>query len=526
MSRSFKLLNKIINFSIITLLLSCSGKSVTDFDDQAGLSKKEYQDLLIKNKKPTNKEESQKALKNAPTPALSKLIISPPPPVIGGEKTISFSVTDQVPLKDVLIELARVAKIDVDIDPKISGGVIINAKNRPLKEVIDRIATLGNLRYSYKGGVLYFENDSPFIKNYFVDYLVDGKLWSDVETNISGILNNSSTSNRPSLLSELSSAPPAIASSTSSNKSAGIISVTATEKQHVLVAQYLADVEKSASSQVIIEAKLVEVILNDEFKAGINWDLIGSRDRAALTNGFAQTTSSGITTPDAQPISLTLKNLFGSNLTTSISALSKFGTTRTLSSPRVHAINNQKAVLSFADRLIYFKVEQTQSSTAATGVAGTTVIATAITSTKLEEKQGVDLEITPSINNKSKEITLNIKPKITIKTGEVTDPANAANKIPIMQTRELNTIAKIESGNALVIGGLMKESTNNTDIGVPILHNIPIIGWLFKSKEKKSEITETVIFIKATIVNSNSVASKHDRDLQTKVDSTPKPFFN
>ena len=70
----------------------------------------------------------------------------------------------------------------------ISGGIIVNAKNRPLKEVIDRIATLGNLRYSYKNGVLYFESDTAYTKNYFVDYLFDGKLWSDVETNITSIL--------------------------------------------------------------------------------------------------------------------------------------------------------------------------------------------------------------------------------------------------------------------------------------------------------------------------------------------------
>jgi general secretion pathway protein D len=225
------------------------------------------------------------------------------------------------------------------------------------------------------------------------------------------------------------------------------------------------------------------------------------------------------------PLNLVFKGIFGSNLNASISALEQFGTTRTLSSPRIHAINNQKAVLSFADRLVYFKVEQTQSSTAATGVAGTTVIAQAITSTKLEEKQGVELEIIPSINVKTKEITLNIKPKITIKTKDVVDPANALNLIPVMQSRELNTTAKIQSGNALVIGGLMKESTSNSDTGVPFLANIPVLGWLFKFQSKSSEIIETVIFVKATVVSSGSNASKHDRELQNKLDSTPKPFF-
>ena len=525
---SLKLLNKTICFSALIFLLSCSGagKKVTEteFDNQASLSKGDFKKLLIKDKNNNDKATSEKAFKDAPIPALSKLIISPPPPVIGGEKTISFSVTDQVPLKDVLIELGRVAKIDIDLDPKISGGIIINAKNRPLKEVIDRIATLGNLRYSYKNGVLHFESDTPFIKNYFVDYLFDGKLWGDVETNITAILTTTTAPAPSSLLADIAPSSSSATSSFSSNKSAGIISILATEKQHALVVQYLADVEKSASAQVIIEAKLVEVVLKKEFRAGINWELIGSKDTVNLSGGFAASTTTSETTI-VNPLNLAFKGIFGSNLNASISALEQFGTTRTLSSPRIHAINNQKAVLSFADRLVYFKVEQTQSSTAATGVSGTTVIAQAITSTKLEEKQGVELEIIPSINVKTKEITLNIKPKITIKTKDVTDPANILNLIPVMQSRELNTTAKIQSGNALVIGGLMKESTSNSDTGVPFLANIPVLGWLFKFQSKSSEIIETVIFIKATVVSSGSNASKHDRELQNKLDSTPKPFF-
>ncbi len=473
---------------------------------------------MMRNSKEEKLRKVEKAQDEAPIPSISKLIMSPPPPAIGGDKTISFSVTDQVPLKDVLIELGRVAKIDVDLDPAISGGVIINAKNRPLKEVIDRISSLGGLRYSYINGVLHFERDAPYMKNYFVDYLTDGTVWADVESNLTAILSSSETS---SSSGESSSG----AASFSSNKSAGIISLYATDKQHQAAESYLADVEKYASAQVLIEAKVVEVLLSDEFKSGIDWSWKSLNTSADLPeinfpNTFKLPQVNGADV--AAPINFNLtKRLFGGTIEAAISAIEKFGTTKTLSSPRIHAMNNQKADLNFGDKLIYFKVESTVTPSTTPG--GQPTVAT--TSTKQEENVGIQLSITPSISLKTNEITMNISPKLSAKTSEVTDPVNPLNKVPVIQSRDINTIAKIQSGNIIVIGGLMKESGANADTGVPILSRIPILGWLFRYSSKESTITETVIFIKATIVNSGTPANKVDRNFQEKFDSNKRRYF-
>ena len=131
-------------------------------DRQAGLSRKEFQDALIKDK--TKKSKTDKIIDNnqVPLPKFSRVLAMPKSPRIGGDKLITFSIAEQVPIKDVLIELGRVAKIDVDIDPAIKGSVIISAKDRPLMEVIDRISEMGGIRYSYIDGVLHFENDYPY----------------------------------------------------------------------------------------------------------------------------------------------------------------------------------------------------------------------------------------------------------------------------------------------------------------------------------------------------------------------------
>ena len=536
------LLNKAKNLLLLCLtvaLFSCSQGKLDPLDQQTGLYQGDFNKGLIRDFKKEQKDKPTKdSIPEAPIPNTSRLIVMAPPPSNVTSKTISFAVTDQVPLKDVLIELGRVANIDVDLDPGISGGIILNAKNRPLGEVIDRIASLGKLRYSYDKGILHFERDTPYTVNYSVDYLSDGSnLWADVQSNITTILSNSSNASSvtnsaassaaaaaaDSTTAVVTAAPSAVAkSSINANKTAGILSIFATKTEHEEIAKYLANVAINASAQVLIEAKVVEVKLNDTFKTGINWSNIGQSSNAVTAaNGFTA----------GSPITF-VGTLFNSNLTLSISALETFGTTRTLSSPRIHAINNQKATLNFTNKLVYFKIDNNQNVT--TSGAAASVNTQTLTSTKQEEHVGVELNIVPSINLQTSEVTLNIKPKITIKTGIAIDPASPIdskgnvifqNTVPIIQTRELSTIAKVQSGNVLVIGGLMSDSTSSTDTGVPFLQRIPLIGLLFKSTDKEAEVIETVIFIKATIVNSGGTVNKVDRDIQDKFDTNRRKFF-
>ncbi|MSP33880.1 MAG: hypothetical protein EXR06_03130 [Rickettsiales bacterium] len=534
---------------LIAVLFSCSQDKVDPLDLTTGLSKGDFNKALIRDvrKDKKNRELVKQNSEEAPIPSTSRLIVVAPPPNTVTSKTISFAVTDQVPLKDVLIELGRVAKIDVDLDPSISGGIVINATNRHLGEVIDRIATLGKLRYSYDKGILHFERDTPYTINYSVDYLSEGSnLWTDVQANITALLSNSANTtsaatNAISATINAASASVVAADGTTKatvtptstatlaksivtpNKTAGILSIFATKAEHVEISKYLANVEENASAQVLIEAKVVEVKLTDAFKTGINWSSFGSKNNIISTNGFSA----------AQPLSFITSELFNSDITASISALETFGTTHTLSSPRIHAINNQKATLNFTNKLVYFKIDSNQNTSTTTGNAA--VNTQTLTSTKQEENVGVELNIVPSINLKTGEVTLNIKPKITIKTGTVVDPASPKdpdtgvitfeNKVPVIQTRELATIAKIQTGHVIVIGGLMSENIANTDSGIPFLQRIPILGYLFKSSAKDSEIIETVIFIKATIVNSGSPINKIDRELQETFDSNRRKFF-
>lgn len=522
-----KILNKkSVNLILLAALsltaLSCAQGRVDPFDVHSGLTRSEIEDALIRKANKKTEAEKKSAItspKNI-TPKISSLVMAPPPPVLGGDKIISFSVTDQVPLKDLLIELGRIANIDIDIDSSISGSVIINAKDRPLKEVIDRIANMGNLRYSYKNSVLFFENDAPYMKNYFADYLIGGTLWGEVETNIKAIMTSSEITSAKSE-GQPAAADTKIASFTS-NKSAGIISAFASAKQHQAIAKYLKDVEKHSSAQVLIEAKVVEVTLSKDFAAGIDWTWADSKNSAATDGVFrvGDTTTPYVTA------------LFGGNssITSSVKALEQFGTAKAISSPRITTMNNQNATLNFSENLIYFTISTSASTVA--GLNNPTTVAS-VTATKNEIPIGVQLSITPSINVATGEVTLDIQPTLSVDSGkEAIDPSinpttgeSLGNKIPIVKTRTLKTLAKIQSGNVLVIGGLMSDTTADTETGVPFLSRIPILGYLFKYSSKTTQVVETVIFIKATIVDSSGFAPKEDRELEEKFDVNKRKLF-
>ncbi len=502
---------KLLSFFIIFGLFSCYQGKIDPIDTKVAMRKSEFDDVLIKKRKQDKKDE-ETTFKSA-MPKLAKLEVMPPKPisenfVLDNHRTISFSVNEDIDLKDVLIELGRAAQIDVDIDPNISGKIVMSAHNRPLSEIVQRICDLGNLRYTYKNRVLSFEKDTPYLKNYMVDYLVEGSnLWADVESNITSITGSSAIEGSK-------------AASFSVNKSAGIMSIFASKKQHELIERYLKAVQMSASSQVLIEAKLVEVKLNDEYKTGINWNSFNKQGGSDIPNFNNFKLDGGFS--DSDPLKLILSG----GIDVSISALEQFGTTRTLSSPRLHAINNQKATLNFTEKLVYFTIVNTATNTGGTNAA--VALTETVSSTKNEEDAGVELTITPSINFDSGEITLNVNPKITVKTQDIVDPASPegfTNLVPVIQTRELTTVAKIQNGNVIVIGGLMQEKTENVDIGVPFLQRIPVLGNLFKSVSKVSNVTETVIFIKATIIKSGSQVDEVDREIQDKFDSSKRKFF-
>ena len=298
------------------------------------------------------------------------------------------------------------------------------------------------------------------------------------------------------------------------NKETGVLIVRATSRQHEKVQEFIDKVMNTAKRQVLIEATIVEVKLNDQYQQGINWSraLLGAQGFAlsqAGTTGLAGT-AGALTISYFDPASK-----YG-NILASISLLEQFGNVKVLSSPKLSVMNNQTASLKVADSKVYFTLQSTYTPATATS-PGTYLV----TSTANSVSVGLTMSVTPQISD-SDTVTINLRPSISRIISYAQDPnPNLANPcgygvgtcnipgivnlIPEIQTREMESIIKVESGQTAVMGGLIQESIDKNTSEVPFLARIPLLGNLFQNRNDTTTKTELVIFLRPVVIKDASV---------------------
>ena len=528
-------------------------------DDYTGLSRGEYKNALLPKREVDPFPFDTRKPRVDDAPEVAPMLSAPTPPSFGTDKLVTLSVTEDVPVKEVLTELAAEAEVDMEIDPGIQGGIIFNVKNKPFSRVIDRISKLAGLRYEYDNGILRVERDLPYQKNYSVDFLnltrsaqgsvnittqvlggggdgltggssnaitssYEGDVWGPVAEGIQSVLDYS-----PAKLISSAETGNSLGSGKigyTINKQAGVISVTASNAQHQLIGEYLRKVKESVSAQVLIEAKVVEVTLLDRFNTGIDWGVLSDQNIGVEVSGqFDMDASAGTNFLRIRGIN---------DLNAAVSLVQEFGTSRTLSSPRLHAMNNQQAVLTFAENFVYFTIEvEEEVNNSGTTEEGTTLTVDSQLNTV---PIGVIMTLQPSINLETQEVTMSIRPTLSRVSGTVSDPGvdivlarndsnlGVTSDIPVIEVRELDSVLKIKSGEVMVIGGLMREITTNEEKGVPYASAVPIFGNLLKKTHKDTEVVETVIFIKATIVPNRGVSVEDQRMYNTFIPHDPRPL--
>lgn len=316
------------------------------------------------------------------------------------------------------------------------------------------------------------------------------------------------------------------------NKQAGMVSVNATERQHKLIEAYLKELRRSVTSQVLIEAKVLEVSLTDEFAAGVNWNTLKNMfGEFSLLSGATSIASGGLPTFDpvsSNPASLAQFAYSGNDISVLVQALNRFGTVKALASPRLTVLNNQSAVLNVANNQVYFEVKV--DVTAGTNGSATQ---TTVNSTIHTVPEGVLINVQPSINLDDRSVSMAVRPTITRITSFVNDPAVAyvtqannisgiTSRVPVVNVQEMDSVLKINSGQTMVMGGLMQDRTTSTQQGTPVLSEIPLFGAVFRNQGDKISKTELVVLMKATIVDGNNV-SETDRDLYKRFSDDRRP---
>ena len=301
------------------------------------------------------------------------------------------------------------------------------------------------------------------------------------------------------------------------NPVSGTISVLATEKQHALVQQHIDSITQMSQRQVLIEATIAEVTLSDAYQAGIDWS------RLAVSGGitFNQSLTAGIPNAfTAGSLAIGYVNPTSSigNISASVNLLNQFGNTRVLSSPKLMAINNQTALLKVVDNIVYFNIEATTTTAANVGT-NTTFNTTAQT-----VPVGMVMSMTPQINENG-QVTLTIRPTITRVNGFANDPNPSlcsvqiaasnggkclTNPVPQVQTREMESVLQLVSGQTAVLGGLMQDSAQYNRNSIPGAGNPAYTGFLsewFGVRDDKVSKSELVIFLRSTVITTPSLES-------------------
>jgi MSHA biogenesis protein MshL len=294
------------------------------------------------------------------------------------------------------------------------------------------------------------------------------------------------------------------------------------------VEDYLRTTEKSAARQVVLEAKIVEVQLNDGYQAGVNWAAIFSNGnsnygigQSGPPMGFDQQSLQQVgrdlvLAPNTPISGLPIKTLGGAftiaastvDFAAYIELLSTQGNARVLSSPRVSTLNNQKAVIKAGTDEFFV-----------TDVSSDTVTGTASSTSRDIEFTpfftGVALDVTPQIGEDNG-VILHIHPSVSDVTDQVkTITVNGTtDTIPLAfsQIRESDSVVKAKSGQVIVIGGLMREQRKREQYKVPGLGSIPALGRLFRSERDVTRTVELVILLRPIVVQDGdweSLVSEH-----------------
>jgi general secretion pathway protein D len=487
-----------------------------------------------------------------PPPVQIAPVLPEPRPAVPPE-TYSV-VVNNVGAPDLLFALARDARLNIDIHPGISGSVTLNAVDQTLPQLLERISRQISMRYELNGANLLVMPDTPFLRTYLIDSLSasrnvkmqsqastqfgaasasgggttgatatidvtsNNQLWDTLVQNIKDILGDASGG---------APAKPAAGSSGGTdvigNRESGVLYVRANSRQHERVREFLDSVLANVRRQVLIEATVAEVQLNNEYQRGIDWQRLRTGAATTGTAGFG-TGQSGVEfnqISSGTPAGITTQAfvlggaLVSQNLNVAIRLLESFGNVRVLSSPKISVLNNQTALLRVTRDIVYFTVTPSQQTGAAAG-GGTVVLPATFTTAPVVAAEGFVMSVLPQIND-AEGIMLNVRPTIRRRVTSAFDPnpalaaAGTVNEIPVFETREFDSMLRIQSGQTAVLGGLMQDSVENVEDTIPGLNRIPFFGWLFAQERKVTRKTELVIVLRATVIRDASVDGDYAR---------------
>ena len=525
-----------------------------------------------------NAEASQQSAAVEPPPEVQRALLPPASSTLGVIKaevpTFDVSV-NEVPARQLFMSLVDGTGDNMVVHPDVSGTLTLDLKNVSTEDVMATLRDVYGYEYRYSHGVYQVFPSRMRSQVFKVNYLdIERKGGSKTRVSSGQITQSSSSSGGGNSTDNNSnSSSGSSASDNNANKNgqngfsgaqittqskanfwldldtslkmiigeengrkvvinpmSGTVLVRAMPSELLDVKQYLDILQDSVSRQVIIEAKILEVELNDAFQTGVNWtallDFGGNYQAKIAQIGGGTIFKDGVS--ELAGTAVPLNNLaltdgasaFGGvfavqahlgDFNTLIELLKTQGDVQVLSSPRVSTVNNQKAIIKVGTDE-YFVTDIDVQTDVAVGVSNRSAD---VTLTPFFS--GVALDVTPQIDSDGR-ITLHVHPAISevvednkdlgvVTSSSDDDDSSRSSRVPLAKStiRETDTIVQAENGQVVVIGGLMQELVRDEVASTPFLGDMPVIGHMFRHTRKTSTKNELVILLRPVVVNSNRV---------------------
>jgi MSHA biogenesis protein MshL len=497
-------------------------------------------------------------------------------------------VVNTAPAQQVFMSIVSGTRYSMIVNPAVSGTLSLNLKDVTVREALEAIREVYGYEFRIDGTRIYVESAGLQTRVFQVNYLIglrSGR--SDVRVSsgaisgpaqggggaaipagaaapatpgqatspalgafgLSSIATASLDASRVSMVSqsdfwnEITFALRALIGTGPGRNlvvspQSGVIVIRAMPDELRSVEKYLKAMRLSVERQVMIEAKVVDVTLNNAYQAGINWaafpnshritaGVFGSNTQLGTTGNLStgnqaitvdpagRTLATGVLGTGLAGTAVSAAGAVGAGVfglavqTKDFAALLQFldsqGNVQVLSSPRVAALNNQKAVLKVGtDQFFVTNVTGTPVQT-----AGGVTTAIQLTPTLNSFFSGVSLDITPQIDEDGN-IFLHIHPLVsnvvqqdlTFNFGGVANAADTTLPLARSSINETDTIVRVQDGNIVALGGLMKVDVANDRSGIPLLQDIPGVGGLFGNTTRTRTKRELVILLKPTVIKS------------------------
>jgi MSHA biogenesis protein MshL len=408
-------------------------------------------------------------------------------------RPVSITVAEPTLITDLLLMLVRGTRLSVVSDPDVQGTFRGELKDVTPRQALDMILQPHGYDYSVQGNRIRVFKRRLETRRFDLNYVVTRRTGSRTLSSSSAIAPGNSTevtdTDAADVFSDLAVGVQTLLSPQgrfNMDRKAALLQATDFPERLDQVQLYLDAVHNRATRQVQIQARVIEVVLDDAFAAGLSWPLLLKRagDAVSLTQAITPTGGGTMT------VGLHIKDFTGL-----LSAFGSQGKVNVMASPTINTLNNEPVVVRVGTQDVFFRT--TTQTDASTGRILQTTEPQAIT-------EGVVLSVTPQIASDGM-INMSISPSLTERTGQAT--SRFGDSVPILSVREADTLVRVHEQETIVITGLMDELER------PGPRRVPFLG-MFRGESTSRRKTDLVILLTPTVMTPARIAEAASKELE------------